>query len=169
MSELFSYLRMFYTIEGMNPHGTQSFFTPKTWFCQKTQITAQTYNLAQGLLKRSAGSHLFVPIRSLQYLALIEKSVFWFVDSFSYAVSHNEGGRLIRISWHPSMHDSAVSSLTAPLDCRVIFYGEDMQAIHNRLNHEFYQAMKLIDQRHRKTISSQGTVKILAFKNDQTL
>jgi hypothetical protein len=159
---------MFYTIARMNPHGTQSFFTPDVFLCQKNQITAKVYNLAQVLLKRSCGSHLFIPIRSLQYLALIEKSVFWFVDSFSYAVNNKEGGRLIRISWHPKMHDSDVSSLTEPLDCRVIFYGEDMQKTHNRLSHEFYQAMKIIDQRHRDSIASKGIVKILPFKSNQT-
>jgi len=148
----------------MTAHDTQSFFTPDEFSCQKTQLLSITYNLAHTLLNRSEASHLFIPIRSLQYLAIIEKNIFWFVDSMAYAVRGAEGGRLIRVSWKPIIHAQQRDDLTLPMECRVIFYGDDMQEIQNRLNSEFYRAMLLIDQRHRDRLAAHHTVNILPLK-----
>ena len=148
----------------MSAHDTQSFFIPDEFFCQQTRLLSQTYNLAHVLLNRSRSDHLFLPIRSLQYLAIIEKNAFWFVDSLAYAVRGNEGGRLIRVSWHPLINAGQREGLTQHMDCRVIFYGEDMSEIQNRLNTEFYQSMLQIDQRHRETLSTDCKVSILPLR-----
>ena len=145
----------------MTVHVTQSFFTPDEFSCQQTRLLSNTYNLAHILLKRSQSDHLFIPIRSLQYLAIIENNAFWFVDSLAYATRGNDGGRLIRISWHPLMHASQRESLIENMDCRVIFYGNDMQDIQNRLNVEFYQAMQLVDKRHRESLDTDCNITIL--------
>lgn len=100
---------------------------------------SQTYNLAHVLLKRSQSDHIFIPIRSRLYLAIIEKNAFWFVDSLAYAFRGDEGGRLIRVSWHPVINANKREGLTQHMECRVIFYGEDMPEIQTRLNNEFYQ------------------------------
>ena len=149
----------------MTAHDTQSFFMPDEFFCQKTRLLSQTYNLAHVLLNRNQSSHLFVPIRSLQYLAIIEKNVFWFVDSLAYAVRGDEGGRLIRISWHPLIQPNQRESLTQDMDCRVIFYGENMSEIQTRLNSEFYKSMLLLDQRHRDSLNTDCKVNILPLKS----
>jgi len=148
----------------MTVHDTQSFFTPDEFFCQKTRLLSQTYNLAHVLLNRSQSDHLFVPIRSLQYLAIIEKNAFWFVDSLAYAVRGDEGGRLIRISWHPLINANEREGLTQDMDCRVIFYGEDMSEIQTRLNSEFYQSMLQIDQRHRDSLNAVCKASILPLR-----
>lgn len=148
----------------MTAHDTLSFFTPDEFFYQQTCLLSNTYNLAHTLLKRSQSDHLFIPIRSLQYLAIIEKNTFWFVDSLAYATRGNEGGRLIRISWHPLISANQRESLIQHMDCRVIFYGNDMQEIQNRLNIEFYQAMLLVDQRHRDSLNTNCTVSILPMR-----
>ena len=150
----------------MTAHDTQSFFTPDEFFYQQTRLLSNTYNLAHTLLKRSQSDHLFIPIRSLQYLAIIEKNSFWFVDSLAYATRGNEGGRLIRISWHPLICANQRDSLIQHMDCRIIFYGEDMSNIQNRLNNEFYQAMLQIDQRHRDSLLANYKVNILPLKLD---
>jgi len=148
----------------MTAHDTQSFFTPDEFSCQQSRLLSQTYNLAHVLLNRSQSSHLFVPVRSLQYLAIIEKNAFWFVDSLAYAVRGDEGGRLIRISWHPVISPNEREGLTQNMDCRVIFYGEDMSEIQKRLNSEFYQSMLQIDQRHRDSVHTDCKVSILPLK-----
>ena len=125
---------------------------------------SQTYNLAHVLLNRSQSSHLFIPVRSLQYLAIIEKNAFWFVDSLAYAVRGDEGGRLIRVSWHPLVSANEREGLTQNMDCRVIFYGEDMSEIQKRLNSEFYQSMLQVDQRHRDSLNTDCKVSILPLK-----
>ena len=150
----------------MTAHDTQSFFTPDEFSCQETRLLSQTYNLAHVLLNRSQSSHLFIPIRSLQYLAIIEKDAFWFVDSLAYAVRGDEGGRLIRVSWHPLISAHEREGLTQNMDCRVIFYGEDMTEIQKRLNSEFYQSMLQIDQRHRDTLNTDCNVSILPLRRD---
>ena len=152
------------TIKIMTAHDTQSFFKPKVFSSQTSRLVSTTYNLAHVLLNRSESDHLFIPIRSLQYLALIEKDAFWFIDSMAYAVQDDEGGRLIKISWHPLIPVSQREGLTQHMDCEVNFYGEDMSLMQTRLNNEFYQAMLQIDQRHRDTISSTGSIKILSLK-----
>lgn len=148
----------------MTAHDTQSFFTPDEFSSQESRIASATYNLAHVLFNRSHSSHLFIPIRSLQYLAIIEKDAFWFVDSMAYAVREDEGGRLIKISWHPLITANKREGLTQHMDCRVVFYGEDMSETQTRLNSEFYQAMLQIDQRHRDSLSSNCEVKILPLK-----
>jgi len=148
----------------MTAHDTQTFFTPDEFFCQKTRLLSKTYNLAHVLLKRSQLNHLFIPVRSMQYLAIIEKNAFWFVDSLAYAVRGDEGGRLIRVSWHPLINANQREGLIQHMDCRVIFYGEGLQDIQNRLNSEFYKAMLLIDQRYRDSMISKGEVNILPLR-----
>jgi len=148
----------------MTAHDTQSFFTPDEFLYQQTRLASQAYNLAHTLLKRSQSSHLFIPIRSLQYLAIIEMDTFWFVDSLAYATRGDEGGRLIRISWSPIVAANQREALTQHMDCRTIFYGGDMQEIQNRLNGEFYQAMLQIDQRHRDTMNTSCNVSILPLR-----
>ncbi len=127
---------------------------------------SQTYNLAHVLLNRSQSSHLFIPVRSLQYLAIIEKNAFWFVDSLAYAVRGDEGGRLIRVSWHPLISAHEREGLTQNMDCRVIFYGEDMSEIQKRLNSEFYQSMLQIDQRHSGSLNTDCNVSILPLRHE---
>jgi len=148
----------------MTAHDTQSFFTPDEFLLQDSQLPSRTYNLSQILLKRSQSSHLFIPIRSLQYLAIIEKDAFWFVDSLAYAVQDDEGGRLIRVSWHPLINAGQRDSLTQHVDYRIIYYGGDMHDIQNRLNNEFYQAMLLLDQRHRESLTTHHKVNIVPLR-----
>lgn len=150
----------------MTAHDTQSFFTPDEFSQQQSRLISRTYNLAHTLLNRSQASHLFIPIRSLQYLAIIEKDAFWFVDSLAYAVRGDEGGRLIRVSWHPLLAATERDDLTQNMDCRVVFYGGDMSQIQTRLNSEFYKAMSLVDQRYRDTLPSSGSINILSLKPD---
>ena len=126
---------------------------------------SKTYNLAHILLNRSQSTHLFIPIRSLQYLAIIEQNTFWFVDSLAYAVRGDEGGRLIRVSWKPLIDASQRDALNQNMDCRVVFYGNDMSEIQNRLNSEFYQAMLQIDQRHRDSLITNSKISILPLKS----
>jgi len=148
----------------MSTHDTQSFFTPDEFSSHTSRLTCNIYNLAHVLLNRCQCDHLFIPIRSLQYLAIIEQDAFWFVDSQAYAVRGDEGGRLIRISWHPLINAHEREGLTQHMDCKVIFYGEDMSEIQRRLNSEFYQAMVQIDQRHRDSLPSNGLAKVLPLK-----
>ncbi len=78
---------------------TETFFLPKEVSRKNWLIPAELYNLYHSLLKRSTTGHVFVPIRSLQFMAVLDKDEIVFVDSQSYAVSKDEGGRLILLAW----------------------------------------------------------------------
>ncbi len=136
---------------------------PDEFSTQQTRIHANTYNLAHVLFNRSESDHLIIPIRTLQYLAIIESDAFWFVDSMAYATRGDKGGRLIRISWHPLLHANEREGLTQHMDSRTVFYGGDMQEVQKRLCMEFYQAMKRLDQRQRETIKPADNVSILSL------
>lgn len=126
-------------------------------------MRAQTYNLAHTLLNRTDSNHVFVPIRSMQYLAVIEGNDFWFVDSQAYAVKGNEGGRMITISWHSDARIDR-NALTDNVPIQVIFYDQDMSDIQLRLTGEFHQAMQLMDERYRdQQIPAEGA-KILSLQ-----
>ena len=148
----------------MDGRDTQSFFTPDEFCCQQEPLLASTYNLSQVLLNRSESDHVFVPIRSMQYLAVIEASGFWFVDSLAYAVRGNEGGRMITVSWHPMENARPRDALDQPLDCKVVYYDKDMSEVQTRLRGEFFQSMQQLDQRYRDQHIPAGGAKILALK-----
>ena len=148
----------------MTAHRSHSFFTPDEFSCQHDTLLSQTYNLAHVLLNRSQANHLFVPIRSMQYLAIIERDDFWFVDSMAYAVRGEEGGRIITVSWHPVLTAGKRIGLSQHMDCRVIFYDRDMSDVQSRLRGEFFKSMQLMDQRYRESLVSDGEVKILALR-----
>ena len=69
-------------------------------------LPAATYNLAATLLARSASDCVFVPIRSMQYLAILEQDEYVFVD----------GGRRnwIDIAWR-RFHPQARTALNEPV------------------------------------------------------
>ncbi len=142
---------------------THSFFTPPIHSSHQEHIVAGVYNLAQVLLKRSDSEFLFVPVRTMQYLAIVEANAFWFVDSLAYAVQDGEGGRVITVSWHLGSTTER-TSLDERMDCEVVYYGEDRSEIQTRLRGEFHQAMQLMDQRFRERVQSEGEVRILPFK-----
>jgi hypothetical protein len=147
----------------MQPHSKQTFFLPDRYSSQQSTLRSDTYNLAHTLLNRTASGHVFVPIRSLQYLAVIDGNDIYFVDSLAYAVNDNEGGRMITISWHPSVTIER-ESLKQNIAMSIIFYAHDMTNIQSRLYHEFHQAMKQLDQRYRdQKIPAEGA-RIIALK-----
>lgn len=147
---------------------THSFFLPEAYSSHDDLILSRTYNLAHLLLHRSQAQHLFVPIRTMQYLAIIEEEVFWFVDSMAYAVQDGEGGRLITLSWHPQLAPAQREGLDQPMASTVIYYGSDHSEVQARLPGEFLNAMTLMDQRYREAIPPNQRARILPFSQRST-
>ena len=83
----------------MNNITTETFFLPKEVERKQWAVPADIYNLYRSLLKRCKIGHVFVPIRTLQFMAVLDNNEIVFVDSQSYAYSKDEGGRLIFIAW----------------------------------------------------------------------
>ena len=152
----------------MSGDNTETFFLPEEYERKDWSVPADIYNLYRSLLNKSSTGNVFVPIRSMQFLAVLDKNEIIFVDSLAYAVSDSQGGRIILISWKFTSHHDR-ESLTDAVPCEVVYYARKDSTAQLRLVTEFKQAMDLMDQRYRdKKIPAEGA-RILTLKKSAPL
>jgi len=146
---------------------TETFFLPREVERNSWLLLADIYNLYHSLYVTNELGHVFVPIRGLQFMAILDKNEIVFVDSQSYAVAKNskgedEGGRLILIAWQfPVSHNR--DSLEDPMPCEVVFYDKKNDDLQMRLIPAFREAIHLVDQRYRETHIPAMGAKILTL------
>jgi len=126
-------------------------------------MPARTYNLTRILLARSRDSFVFVPIRSMQYLAIITRDEIVFVDSLAYACRENEGGRLIMLAWKFDT-DTQRGALDQPHPCRIVYYTQDGGQLQLRLVSAYREALELMDRRYRNRALPAGGARIVPLK-----
>jgi hypothetical protein len=102
-------------------------------------LPAATYNLAHTLLAR-AGSCLFVPIRSLQYMAVLDAEEIIFVDSQNKA--------WVELAWQ-HFSPQARTSLDERVPFEVVHYLPKAAEAMQRLPGEFHQALQLLASRQK--------------------
>lgn len=136
------------------------FFRPDPVTRQRITVPADLYNRCRLLLGRSETDCAFVPVRSMQYLAVISRSEIIFVDSLGYAVRDGEGGRIILIAWQTA-ETTARDSLNAPVLLDVVHYREGLKDIQRRLQGEFFKAACQLLDRQRGTQVDEQTMKIV--------
>jgi hypothetical protein len=102
-------------------------------------LPATTYNLAHTLLAR-AGKCLFVPIRALQYMAVLDAEEFIFVDSQNKA--------WVELAWQ-HFHPQARASLDARVPFEVVHYSPQAAETMKRLPGEFHKALQVLAERDR--------------------
>ena len=100
----------------------ETFFRPDEPVSRESStLPAELHNGLQLLLARDGGSCVFLPIRSMQYQAVIDREEVVFVDAYGgYAHQDGVGGRLIRIAWRPLAGPR--DSLTTPVPCEILYY-----------------------------------------------
>ena len=98
-------------------------------------LPANIYNLAITLLSRCATRHLFVPIRSMQYMAIIDNEEFVFIDG--------ERKCWIDIAWQ-NFKPQARDALDQPVAYQAVYYRENMSAIMARLQSELPVALQIL-------------------------
>lgn len=104
----------------------------------RRSMPARTYNLSRILLARSPDAFVFVPIRSMQYLAIVEPHEFNFVD--------REARREIELAWqHFAPGERA--GLDDPVPFDAVYYGPQAADAMLRLQTEFVKAMELMQAR----------------------
>lgn len=114
---------------------------------EQHSLPADHYRLIRLLFNRNQSDTLFVPIRSMQYLGVIERKEVVFVDG--------QGSRMIELSWC-DFQSSGRDDLRMPVAYTRVFYHTKGLALMPRLQHEFFKALKLMEQRQPK--SGGGTV-----------
>ena len=100
-------------------------------------LPAATYNLAHTLLAR-AGTCLFVPIRSMQYMAVLDAEEFMFVDSQNKA--------WVELAWQ-HFRPQARTSLDERVPFEVVHYLPQAADTMKRLTSEFHKALHLLAER----------------------
>jgi len=132
--------------------GYETFYREDPLEVRPAQLPAAHYNLAHRLLVGSGGQCLFVPIRSIQYLAVIDAEEIIFVD--------REAKHLVELAWR-HFRPQARSGLSEPVSYEIHLYLVKAQQILPRLQDEFLKALNELD---RRTATGKGDdASILTF------
>ena len=131
------------------PEGSaELFFRPDSLACERLTIPAALYNRCRLALARCPNEHVFVPVRSMQIMAVIDPEEVIFVDSQAYAVQDGQGGRLICLAW-AFRPGAGRSDLTDPAPIELTYYRKDARELHARLVGELLQCLEQMEARLR--------------------
>jgi len=119
-------------------HVEETFYRREEVAREPRTLPAATYNLAHVLLARATGGCLFVPIRGMQFLAVLDNEEFIFVD--------REGGRMIEIAWR-HFRPGERTALDAPVTYEAVYYSAAASQVMQRLQGEFHKALMQIENR----------------------
>ncbi|MHB0991467.1 MAG: hypothetical protein ACYC3O_09670 [Burkholderiales bacterium] len=101
-------------------------------------LPADAYNLAWTLLARSAGGNLFVPMRDVQYLAIIDAEEYVFLDGVRKC--------WIDIAWR-NFRPQARNSLQDPVEYEAVYYHPDAECLMGRLQSELPRALHALAEK----------------------
>jgi hypothetical protein len=110
---------------------------------ERRTLAATVYNRSRTLLYRGREKALFVPIRSMQYLAVIDPEEIIFLDG---AVSRSD----IVLAWQ-NFRAFERCALDQPVPYDAVYYTEDSLNIMPRIQSEFPRALKQTDEKERST------------------
>lgn len=113
-------------------------------------LPATTYNLLHSMLARSNGV-LFVPIRSMQFLAIVDAEEVVFVDHLSKTQ--------VEVAWQ-AFRPQARSALDEAVPYTAVLYFENGAEILRRLLSEFLPALKALAGKER----IDGPARVLKFE-----
>jgi hypothetical protein len=133
----------------------ESFYREEELGRENRTLPAATYNLAHTLLRQSGHDCLFVPIRSMQYLAVLDQEEFIFVD--------REGRRMIELAWQ-RFKPQGRQSLDDPVPYQVVYYMEKATETMKRLPREFHDALTQLSQKR----SFDTTAKVLTLERKKS-
>lgn len=118
---------------------------------EASTLAASTYNLAHSLIARSPSGVVFVPIRSMQMLAILDDAEFVFLDS--------QYRSWVEIAWQ-HFRPQARNALDEPVPYDAVIYHPDGQKNLNRLMAEFPKAMQMLAEKDK----IDGPAKVLKFE-----
>jgi hypothetical protein len=123
--------------------------------CETRHLSAATYNLALTLLARSSTGNLFVPIRSMQYLAILDHEEWVFLDG--------ERKCWIDIAWR-HFKPQARASLDDPVEYEAAYYQAAARDLMFRLQGELPRALQYLAKKSRV----EGPARVLKFPAPKT-
>lgn len=114
------------------------------------QLPAITYNLAHTLLARSQPGHLLIPIRSMQYLAILDHEELIFLDGVRKC--------WIDIAWR-NFHPQLRQSLDEPVAYDAVYYTTEAAQMMSRLQRELFLALQQLSVKE----AAHGDAKVIKF------
>lgn len=117
------------------------------------QLPAPIYNRIRLLLSRSDTGCVFVPIRNLQYQAVIDAEEIIFVDGL--------GPRMVEVAWQ-GFRPQTRETLDDPVPYQLVTYGPRGVELVARLQGEFSAALALL-QTKLKQRQPGGCAEVLSF------
>ena len=102
------------------------------------QLPAEYYRKIVLLLSRGCEKSLFVPIRTMQYLAIVDCEEIVFIDG--------QGPRTIELAWS-GFRSGERRDLRTPVDYTCIYYEEKGRTAMARLQSEFLKALEALEER----------------------
>ena len=116
----------------------ETFYRPPELSREPRTLPADTYNLAHVLLKRAATGCLFVPLRGMQFLAVLDSEEFIFVD--------REGRRMIELAWQ-NFAPQVRRALDEPVSYEAVYYSSAGAEVMRRAQGEFHKALREVEQK----------------------
>ena len=124
----------------------QTFFRPEEVAREQVNIRADLFNRCRLALNRSNTDCAFIPVRSMQFQAVISRDEIIYVDNQAYRVQDDQGGRLIVLAWDLTAADQR-ESITDPVPIEIIYFHENLRDIQRRLIGEFPAALSLHEEK----------------------
>lgn len=142
----------------------ETFFRPHLEFARvPSALPAEICNGLQLLLFGEGRRPVFLPIRSMQYQAIVDREEVIFVDgNGGYAHQDGEGGRLIRIAWQRARLPR--DSLAAPVSYEIVYYFAGLEETQRRLVGETRTALRSMLERQRDRSLPDIDRRVLPFK-----
>ena len=113
-----------------------------------TTLPGRIINHCMLMRLRSPQGCAFVPIRSMQFLAVITDGEVLFVDhQGGYAVEDGVGGRLVALGWELPAANTR-DSLSESAAVHVVGYRDDFAVLHQRIMSEFPRALRQCRGKH---------------------
>lgn len=119
----------------------ESFYRHEPIGSAERTLPAEIYNAMRLLFESCGEEALFVPVRSMQYLAVIDREEVIFVD--------RHRARQIEFAWQ-HFRPQQRQSLSDPVPYTLVCYEESAAETMKRALWEFYAAVKQLAERHRR-------------------
>lgn len=142
----------------------ETFFRPAEYSRRASSLPADLYNDLQLVLRGQVGTCVFIPLRALQYQAVVEREEVIFVDSQGgYAHQDGVGGRLIRIAWALAPA-AGRDSLAAPVPCEILYYAPGLKETQWRLLGELRGMLRRVLSERRAAGLGTATRRVLTLR-----
>lgn len=145
----------------------ETFFRPPIYHQVSWTIPGTLYNQTRWLLNRAQTTCVFIPIRTMQYLAVIDQEEIIFVDAIGgYRYYNQQGGRIIQLAWR-YFRPQTRQSLADPVDCEIVHYSAKAQQTMQWLVGEFTKALTLLTERYTQANPPQHQAQIIALNSQE--